>query len=137
MHFESLYYFTALDGPANEETFASFLVDLLAFIGDNPEAMLIMDNVRFHKTLGIRNMLDASVVGYKYLPSYSPQLNPIENLFGVWKQCVRRMNYNDKESLDATIHAASETITTNMCANMYRRMEDNVNRELNGVDMQN
>ena len=41
-----------------------------------PDAVLVMDNLAAHKTPAVRALLDASGFAYRYLPSYSPDLNP-------------------------------------------------------------
>jgi len=41
-----------------------------------PDAVLLMDNLAAHKTPAVRALLDASGFGYRYLPAYSPDLNP-------------------------------------------------------------
>ena len=43
-----------------------------------PAAVLILDNLPAHKAPRVRALLDASGFGYRYLPAYSPDLNPIE-----------------------------------------------------------
>ena len=43
-----------------------------------PDAVLVLDNLRAHKTAAVRRLLDRSGFLYRYLPAYSPDLNPIE-----------------------------------------------------------
>ena len=43
-----------------------------------PDAVLVMDNLAAHKTPAVRAALEASGFAHRYLPSYSPDLNPIE-----------------------------------------------------------
>ena len=43
-----------------------------------PDAVLVMDNLPAHKAPRVRALLDASGFGHRYLPAYSPDLNPIE-----------------------------------------------------------
>lgn len=43
-----------------------------------PDAVLVMDNLPAHKVPQVRALLDASGFAYRYLPAYSPDLNPIE-----------------------------------------------------------
>jgi len=43
-----------------------------------PDAVPVMDNLGAHKTPKVRELLDGSGFPYRYLPSYSPDLNPIE-----------------------------------------------------------
>ncbi|ORD97256.1 hypothetical protein HERIO_871 [Hepatospora eriocheir] len=50
---------------------------------DSP--VFIMDNTRIHHYRGLMEDNELSQYTLKYLPSYSPFLNPIENVFSVWK----------------------------------------------------
>ena len=43
-----------------------------------PDAVLVMDNLAAHKTPVVRRLLDGSGFAPRYLPAYSPDLNPIE-----------------------------------------------------------
>ena len=42
-----------------------------------PDAVLVLDNLGAHKTPQVRGLLDRSGFAYRYLPSYSPDMNPI------------------------------------------------------------
>ena len=41
-----------------------------------PDAVLVLDNRRAHKTAAVRKLLDSSGFLYRYLPAYSPDLSP-------------------------------------------------------------
>ncbi len=49
-----------------------------------PDAVLVLDNLRAHKTAAVRKLLDRSGFLYRYLPAYSPDLSPIEP---AWAKC--------------------------------------------------
>ena len=51
-----------------------------------PNIALVLDNVRFHYCIVIKICLESIGEEVFYLPAYSPDLNPIENLFGCIKQ---------------------------------------------------
>ena len=68
-------------GEAPESAiFAAYLeqVRLPALRNRKPDAVLVMDNLRAHKTPQVQAVLDGSGFAYRYLPAYSPDLNPIE-----------------------------------------------------------
>jgi hypothetical protein len=46
-----------------------------------PDAVLVLDNLRAHKTAAVRGLLDNSGFPYRYLPAYSPDLSPIEKVW--------------------------------------------------------
>ncbi|KAG0425482.1 hypothetical protein DMUE_6027, partial [Dictyocoela muelleri] len=80
--------------PFNTVSFNNFLVELIEILGLKGinNAILIMDNVPFHKSLMIRNLISRSGHRIIYLPPYSPFLNPIENLFSQWKDIIKTSN---------------------------------------------
>jgi hypothetical protein len=47
-----------------------------------PDAVLVLDNLGAHKTPAVRDLLDRSGFAHRYLPAYSPDLNPIEPALG-------------------------------------------------------
>ena len=48
-----------------------------------------MDNLAAHKAERVRHALEAAGIAYRYLPSYSPDLNPIEACWSKLKACLR------------------------------------------------
>ncbi len=61
-------------------TFAAYLEQVLLPVlrQRKPDAVLVMDNLRPHKTPEVQAVLDRSGFPYRYLPAYSPDLSPIE-----------------------------------------------------------
>jgi transposase len=103
---------------------------LLRKFGENGinNAILIMDNVPFHKCREIRERIMASGHTLLLLPPYSPFLNPIENMFSQWKEKVRRGNPRCEDELLYLIDWKFEEITPANCKNYYLRMLGFVNR---------
>jgi transposase len=64
-------------------------------------ATLIMDNAAFHKTPQTRKIMEQSPFHLLYLPKYSPDFNPIENVFAILKK--RRQNATPGTTLDELI----------------------------------
>ena len=56
-----------------------------------PDAVIVMDNLSAHKTAAVRALLDASGFTSRYLPPYSPDLNPIELAWAKLKAQLRRV----------------------------------------------
>ncbi len=79
-------HFKLIDGSYNRKNFVSFLNEChqRGVFENNP--ILVMDNVRFHHCHEIGNYLDSINVESIYLPPYSPDLNPIENVFSCTKE---------------------------------------------------
>ncbi len=67
----------------NSEKYHHFLANLIQNLKQDYKEnfIFIMDNVRFHKSDNIKNLITTSGYKYLYLPPYSPFLNQIENMF--------------------------------------------------------
>jgi transposase len=68
------------------EAFVAFINGLPAPRG----AVLLMDNVSFHKTFAVQAALRHKGYQALYTPPYTPDTNPIENIFSIFKHHVRR-----------------------------------------------
>jgi transposase len=84
--------------------------------------IILMDNVAFHRCLEIRQIINDSGNVLMLLPPYSPFLNPIENLFSKWKQCVLQSRPINEEHLLNLIEIASNFINREDCEEFYRHM---------------
>ena len=71
-----------------------------------PDAVLIMDNLAAHKTAAVRALLDSAGVSYRYLPRYSPDMNPIEPACAKVKGRLRKIAARTVEG----IHEALVTV---------------------------
>ena len=70
-----------------------------------------MDNVPFHKPLSVKNRFLDKGHTIKYLPLYSPMLNPIENTFVKWKLYVKMANCTSEDELIKAMGDGCKTIT--------------------------
>ena len=97
----SFFFFQIQDKPNNSDHYSHFLTQLFVHLTDNyiTGAHLIMDNVIFHKTEEVRNIITAHRHNPVYLPPYSPFLNAIEELFSEWKRSIRAQEAKTEEQL--------------------------------------
>ena len=58
-----------------------------------PNSVVIMDNASYHKSMELKELFKLNNIELMYLPPYSPELNPIEKLWGLAKKELR--NYYD------------------------------------------
>jgi len=105
-----------LDGPMTGRAFHAyveqFLVPTLA-----PGDVVVMDNLAAHKVAGIREAIAAAGASLLYLPPYSPDLNPIEQVFAKLKTLLRQAAVRSRETLWNTIGHQLATFSTTECAN--------------------
>src|SRR5262249_25006981 len=104
-----------LDGPMNGESFLAYVEQILAPTlrrGD----IVIMDNVSVHKVAGVREAIEARRATLRYLPPYSPDLNPIEKFFSKLKSVLRKAAARSLESLWAAIGSCLADFPAPECA---------------------
>lgn len=68
---------TVYQSGTTAERFVEYLKETL-LPSLSSDDIIIMDNMRFHHAKAVKQVLDASGIRYLYLPSYSPDFNPIE-----------------------------------------------------------
>jgi transposase len=76
-----------------------------------PDAVLVMDNLGAHKTPKVRELLDGSGFPYRYLPSYSPDLSPIEPAWAQVKAELRRVAARDEDALHQALGPALDRVS--------------------------
>ncbi|KAF7687784.1 hypothetical protein CDIK_3019 [Cucumispora dikerogammari] len=84
--------------------------------------IFILDNARIHHYKGLSEDPEISNFNIRYLPPYSPFLNPIENVFSVWKNLVIRGEAKNESELRALISNKFCEITVEHCSGFYRKM---------------
>jgi transposase len=76
-----------------------------------PGDVVVMDNLSSHKVRGVREWIENAGAEVLYLPSYSPDLNPIEKAWSKLKQLLRSARPRTKEALEQAIAHALKLIT--------------------------
>jgi transposase len=99
-----------VDGATDGEVFRAFVAQVLCptlAAGD----LVVMDNLRAHKVVGIREAIEGCGAHLLYLPPYSPDLSPIELCWSKLKTILRGVGARTREALEAAITEALEQIT--------------------------
>ncbi len=108
-----------LDGPINGPSFQAygeqFPVPTLRR-GD----VVIMDNLGSHKGRQVRRAIRAAGAKLLFLPPYSPDLNPIEQVFAKLKHLLRRTAARTDEDVYQAIGPLLDQFTPHECANYFR-----------------
>ena len=87
-----------LDGPINGESFRTY-VDQVLVPTLKPGDVVILDNLGSHKGKAVRRAIRATGARLLFLPPYSPDLNPIEQVFAKLKHLMRKAK---ERTVDAT-----------------------------------
>ncbi len=108
-----------IDGPINGESFLAYVEQALVptlGVGD----IVIVDNLGSHKGKAVRRAIRAAGAKLFFLPPYSPDLNPIEQVFAKLKTLLRKAAERTIEATWQRIGALLPTITPQECANYFR-----------------
>ena len=78
----------AFDGATDAACFETYVERCLA-PALRPGDIVVMDNLSCHKTAEVARLIEAAGAAVRYLPAYSPDLNPIEKMFSKLKAWLR------------------------------------------------
>ena len=100
------------------------LPELMPFNGANPRSIVLLDNVSIHHTGKTEELIHSVGALVHFIPPYSPDLNPIEELFSKVKACLKE---NDKaiqsakdRALEDFLHAAFLEVTPKDCFGWFQ-----------------
>jgi transposase len=82
--------------------------------------VVVMDNLSSHKVTGIAEAIEATGAELRYLPPYSPDLNPIELAFSKFKRLLRDAARRTAEGLVDLCGKVLDLFTENECRNYFR-----------------
>jgi transposase len=102
-----------LDGPINGESFLAWVEQMLVptlASGD----IVIMDNLGSHKGIAVRQAIRAAVAHLLFLLPYSPDLNPIKQVFAKLKTLLRKAADARRDNMASNRSAPPELPTTRM-----------------------
>jgi transposase len=104
------------DGPINGEAFQLYVEKILA-PALQPGDVVIMDNLGSHKGKAARAAIRARKAHLIFLPPYSPDLNPIEQVFAKLKHLMRKASERTVEATWRPIGILLESFQPAECAN--------------------
>jgi len=107
-----------LDGPMTGEWFKAYVTQVLS-PALKPGDIVVRDNLSAHKSDDIRGAIEAAGAELRYLPPYSPDLNPIEQAFSKLKAHLRKHKERSIESLWNRIGALLSCFTPVECQNFF------------------
>jgi transposase len=107
------------DGAINAESFLAYVQQMLVPTL-KPGDIVILDNLSSHKVEGVRAAIEAAGAEVRYLPPYSPDLNPIEQMFAKLKALLRKIAARSVEALWTAIGQLVRTFEPDECRNYIR-----------------
>lgn len=80
--------------------------------------IVILDNLSSHKAVGVREIIEAKGASLRFLPPYSPDLNPIEQAISKIKAFLRKAAARTFIGISDSIATAIDTFSHQECANL-------------------
>jgi transposase len=105
-----------IDGAVNGDLFVAYVRQVLVPTL-RPGDIVVMDNLASHKRAGVRQAIEAAGGVLRYLPPYSPDLNPIELAFAKLKALLRKAGKRNVEELWTFLGQALDAFTPQECQN--------------------
>ena len=107
-----------IDGPINAERFLIYVQKVLVPTL-KADDIVIMDNLGSHKAKAIRQAIRSVGARLVFLPKYSPDLNPIEQMFSKLKHWLRKEAGRTADDVFYAIGPILKTITPLECKNYF------------------
>jgi transposase len=85
-----------------------------------PGDVVVMDNLNMHKMRAVQDAITAAGAFTAYLPTYSPELNPIELLWADLKRDLRKLAINEEPKLRAAVRILRTRVPTTKIDGWFR-----------------
>jgi transposase len=109
----------AADGAIDGELFRAYVEQVLAPTL-RPGDLVVMDNLRCHKVAGVAEAIRRAEAELAYLPAYSPDFNPIEQVFAKLKAELRKRAERSVDRLWAILGESLDWFSPAECGNYFR-----------------
>ena len=110
---------TVVNAAVNRDVFTAFVEHVLV-PNLRPGDVVVMDNLSSHKGQHIRCLIEEAGAELRFLPPYSPDMNPIELVFSKIKQLLRTLACRTRDALWGAMQSVLDRITASDSANCYR-----------------
>ena len=109
-----------VDGDRFEEYLETYVVPVLGrAIQNEPNSIVIMDNASIHNSTRVRDIIEGAGALLIYTAPYSPELNPIEYMFGEYKKALKRLSHNGSKNWLSVHHEALCSVTPQMAKKFF------------------
>ena len=108
-----------IDGPIDGESFRAYVEQMLVPTL-KPGDIVIVDNLGSHKGKAVRHAIRAAGARLFFLPQYSPDLNPIEQLFAKLKHLMRKVQERTHQATWRKVGQLLDLVSPTECQNYLR-----------------
>jgi transposase len=109
---------STLDGPVDKESFTVWVEENLC-PSLRPGDVVCMDNLSAHKSPAIRRAIESVGARLEYLPPYSPDFNPIENMWSKVKEALRSAGQRSVDAVGEAVWRALIAVTPQDCRGFF------------------
>ena len=110
---------TVVDGPMTGDVFVAYIEQQLVPTL-KPGDIVVMDNLSSHKREAVKTAIEAAGAELRYLPPYSPDLNPIEKAFSKLKAKLRAAELRKVPELEDFLGQVLDAFTPAECENYFK-----------------
>ena len=108
-----------INGPINGLSFQAYVEQILVPTL-RPGDMVIIDNLGSHKGKAVRSAIEGAGATLLFLPPYSPDLNPIEQVFAKLKAMLRKAATRSLDALWTAVGSLLNRFSARECARYFR-----------------
>jgi transposase len=108
-----------IDSATDGAVFLTYVQEILAPTL-KPCEIVVMDNLTSHKMAAVVSAIEATGAEVRFLPPYSPDLNPIEKMWSKVKAHLRKVKARTRETLWQAIGVALTTVTASDAVNWFK-----------------
>jgi transposase len=108
-----------IEGAMNGQMFLAYVEQCLVPTLKRND-IVVADNFAAHRVAGVREAIEAAGATYRFLPKYSPDLNPIELPYSKFKAHMRKAAQRTVRGLHRAIRAFVPRLRPRECANYFR-----------------
>ena len=109
-----------IEGPIDGVSFRTYVEKVLLPVL-RPGDIVVLDNLGSHRSKAVRQLIRSVGAKLFFLPKYSPDLNPIEQVFAKLKHLLRKAAARTVDAVCAAIGHALDAFTPEECANYLKK----------------
>jgi transposase len=111
----------SIAAATSKAVFLAFIEQVLVpALQERPDTIVILDNLPAHKAAAVRAALDRVGLSHRFLPPYSPDLNPIEQAWSKLKASLRATGARSGEALEQALGPALAAISAQDASGWFR-----------------
>ena len=107
------------DGPINGQSFLAYVEQVLVPTL-SPGDVVVLDNLGSHRGKLVRRAIRQAGARLLFLPKYSPDLNPIEQVFSKLKHLLRKAQARSSDAILSVIDRLLKTYPPEECSNYFQ-----------------